>query len=46
VVTVIEEEPDPATDCGLNVAVAPDGKPLALRVTVPLNPLDGVIVTV
>ena len=46
-VTFIVEEPDPpVTDCGLNVAFAPEGKPLALRLTVPVYPRDGVTVTV
>lgn len=31
---------------GLNAAVTPDGKPLAPRLTLPLNPLTGVIVIV
>jgi hypothetical protein len=47
VVTLIVEEPDPpVTDCGLNVAVAPEGKPRALRLTVPVYPRDGVTVMV
>jgi hypothetical protein len=46
VATVIVEEPDPATDCGLNDALAPAGRPLALNVTAELNalPLDGATV--
>jgi hypothetical protein len=46
VVTVIVDEPPEITAGGLNVAFAPDGKPLALKVTVPVKPPDGVIVTV
>ena len=45
VITVMVEEPDPATDCGLNDALAPAGRPLALNVTAELNPFDGVTVT-
>ena len=41
VVTVIVEDPDVVTDVGLNVAAAPVGSPVTLKVTVPLNPLDG-----
>ena len=44
--TVIVELPEPVMDAGLNVAVARDGKPLTPRLTLPLNPLLGVIVTV
>ena len=46
VVTVITEEPDPATDGGLKLALTPRGSPLALNVTVPANPPEGVTVTV
>ena len=48
VVTVIVEEPDPpVTDCGLNNALAPDGRRLTLSVTCELNALDvGLTVTV
>ena len=46
VVTVIVEEPEVVTDVGLKLAVAPVGKPLALKVTVPLNPFNAVIVAV
>ena len=45
-VTVIVDDPDVATDTGLKVAVAPDGSPLTLNVTVPENPVDGVTVAV
>ena len=37
VVTVRVEEPEVVTDAGLKVAVAPAGRPLELKVTVPLN---------
>ena len=46
VVTVIIEEPLEVIDGGLNVAVAPAGKPLAFSVTVPVYPPDPIIVTV
>src|SRR5438477_267459 len=40
------EEPPPTMLVGLNVTVAPAGRPLALQVTVPLKPPDGVTVAV
>ena len=40
------EVPDPVTDVGLNVAVAPMGNPLALSASLPLNPFNAVIVLV
>ena len=46
VVTVIVEDPDVVTDDGLKLAVAPEGSPLTLKVTVPVNPPDGVTVVV
>jgi hypothetical protein len=46
VVTVIVEEPDVVTDVGLKPALAPDGNPFAVRLTVPVKPPDGVTVTV
>ena len=36
--TVKVELPEPATDVGLNVGVAPVGRPLALKATLPVNP--------
>jgi hypothetical protein len=44
--TVIVELPEPVMEPGLNDAVARDGNPLTLRLTLPLNPLLGVTVTV
>ena len=38
VVITSVELPDPATDAGLNAAVAPAGRPLRVRFTVLLNP--------
>lgn len=46
VVTVIVVEPDPVTVAGLKLARAPLGNPLTLKLTVLLNPPDGVTVTV
>jgi len=46
VVTVMVEEPLPVIVAGEKVAEAPVGKPLALRVTVPANPLRAPMVTV
>ena len=46
VVTVIVVEPDAVTVGGLKLALAPLGKPLTLKLTVPLNPPEGVTVTV
>src|SRR5438128_347943 len=40
------EDPDPVTVAGLNVPVAPAGKPLTLRFTVPENPFKGVMLAV
>jgi hypothetical protein len=44
--TVSGELPEPATDVGLKVAVAPLGNPLTLRLTVSVNPSRGLIVVV
>jgi hypothetical protein len=44
--TVRVEFPEPVTDVGLNWPVAPDGKPLTLRLTVPVNPFKAVTVVV
>ena len=46
VTTVIVVEPDVLTVVGLNVAVEPEGRPLTLKPTVPVNPFPGVTVTV
>ncbi len=41
------EVPEPrVTDAGVKLPVTPDGKPLVLRLTVPVNPFTAVIVTV
>ncbi len=44
VVTVIVVDPEPVTDGGLKVALAPAGNPVALKLVVPVNPPDGVTV--
>src|ERR1700731_3945998 len=47
VATVSVEDPEVVTEEGLNVAVAPVGKPvLTLNVTAPVKPFDGVTVVV
>ena len=46
VVTVIVELPDVVMEAGEKEAVTPAGKPLALRVTGPVNPLTAPIFTV
>jgi hypothetical protein len=38
--------PEPVTEAGLKFAVIPAGSPLMLRATAPVNPPDGVAVTV
>ena len=40
------EDPDPVTELGVKVAVAPAGTPFALRLTTPLNPFTAVTVAV
>ena len=44
-VTVSVEDPEVVTEDGLNDAVTPAGRPLALMVTAPLNPPAGAIIT-
>ena len=46
VVTVMVDEPEVVTEAGLKLALAPAGNPLALKVTVPVKPPDGVTVAV
>jgi len=46
VVTDIVDDPEPVTDIGLKLALAPDGNPLALQLTTPVNPPDAVAVAV
>jgi hypothetical protein len=44
VVTCIVVEPEPLTELGLKVALDPEGSPLTLKVTVPVNPGPALIV--
>jgi len=44
--TVRVEVPDPPIEDGEKVGVAPDGNPLAVRFTVPVNPFSGETLTV
>ncbi len=46
VLTVMVDEPEPATEAGLKLAVAPAGRPVALNVTVPVKPPEAVTVAV
>ena len=46
VVTVNVDDPEPVTEAGLKLELAPAGNPLASRVTVSLNPPEAVMVTV
>jgi hypothetical protein len=46
VFTLRIELPEGDTEVGLNVAVVPAGRPLTLKVTVPLNPPDAAADTV
>ena len=45
-VTFSVDVPEPVTEAGLKFAVIPAGSPLMLRATAPVNPPDGVAVTV
>ena len=40
------EEPEPLTEVGLKVALAPEGRPLTLKLTELVNPFEGLTVTV
>jgi hypothetical protein len=44
--TVIVVWPDGLMDVGLKLALAPAGRPVTLKVTVPVNAASGVTVTV
>jgi hypothetical protein len=46
VVTVMVDVPEPVTEAGLKDAVAPAGKPVALRATTPVKPFCAPIVAV
>jgi len=45
VVTVMVELPEPVTELGLKLALAPDGNPLTLKLTCPPNPPEDCTVT-
>lgn len=45
VFTVKVEDPEPETEAGEKLAVAPEGKPVTLKPTFPVNPLDAVTLT-
>jgi len=45
VVTASVEVPEPVTEVGVKLPVAPLGKPIALSVTVPVNPFKAPTVT-
>ncbi len=40
------DEPEPVIEEGLKLALERCGNPLTLKLTVPLNPFDGITVTV
>jgi hypothetical protein len=44
--TLSVELPEPVTDVGLNVAVAPAGNPLAVKLTLPAKPFKAPALTV
>jgi hypothetical protein len=46
VLMVSVEEPEPVTAVGLKLAVAPEGNPLTLKLTVPVKPPVGATLTV
>ena len=46
VTTLITVDPEVSTVVGVNVAVAPEGRPLTLKLTVPVKPVWGDTVTV
>ena len=46
VFTARVEDPEPETEFGVKLAVAPEGNPVTLKFTFPLNPFEGVTLTV
>jgi hypothetical protein len=36
-------DPDPETELGLKLPIPPEGNPLTLKFTVPVDPLEGVM---
>jgi hypothetical protein len=45
VFTVRVDNPEPTTEPGEKLAVAPEGNPVTLKLTFPANPLDGFTLT-
>jgi hypothetical protein len=45
VFTVNMEDPEPETEVGAKLAVASVGNPVVLKLTMPVNPLEGVTLT-
>jgi hypothetical protein len=46
VFTVKVDDPEPETERGEKLAVAPEGNPVRLKLTFPVKPLEGVTPTV
>lgn len=46
VFTVKVEDPEAETERGEKLAVAPEGNPVTLKLTFPVNPLEGITFTV
>jgi hypothetical protein len=46
VFTIKVEDPEPTTELGEILAVAPEGNPVTLKFTFPVNPSEGVTFTV
>jgi hypothetical protein len=46
VFSVKVEDPEPGTEVGAKLAVAPVGNPVTLKLTFPVNPFEGVTLTV
>lgn len=46
VFTVKVEDPESETELGEKLAFAPEGNPLTLKLTFPVNPYEGVTLTV
>jgi hypothetical protein len=40
-----DDEPEPVTDAGLKIAVAPEGNPLTARLIAPVNPFNALVLT-
>ena len=44
--TVKVEDPESETELGVKLAVTPEGNPVTLKLTFPVNPLEGITLTV